>query len=48
MRVLASLQLTWTHPLIFELEEERKAFKAKAEAEWAAEEADAWSEGDEY
>lgn len=41
MRVLSSLQLMWTHPFVYEAEEERNA---KAEADWAAEE----EEGDEY
>lgn len=34
--MLSVLQLMWMHPLVYEAEEERKALKAKEEAEWAA------------
>lgn len=48
MRVLSVLQLMWTHPQVYEAEEERQAAKAKAEAEWAAaEEGGGWSDGEE-
>lgn len=44
MRVLSGLQLVWTHPFVYETEEERNALKAEAEADCANAEA----EGGEY
>lgn len=35
MRVLSGLQLVWTHPFVYEAEEERNALKAEAEADCA-------------